>query len=348
MLAGDVELNPGPVSCSYLNAYCLNIRSASVITPTMNKPELIQQYILDEQIDLLLLTETWFSPDTPPSALNLLTPPGYSIQHIPRQTGRGGGIAAIFRSKFSTAVLKTPSFPSFEHMLLSLKSGSKSFLFLTVYRPPDPKLLPNFISDFSSLLEDIASSPTDLIIMGDFNIHVDSHHKSISETFSATLETFDLKQHISSSTHTSGHILDLLITRDKTPMTDFGVSELSLSDHSAIFCKLPIKVDSLPTRTLKTYRKLSSIDNCAFSADILSSSLYSNPSSTVASYSQQLHSVLSSILDKHAPVKTITCRSNPRKPFITDDILTQKSKRSKLESIFRKDKKRNPPEKQNP
>ena len=65
MLAGDVELNPGPVSSTNLNAYCLNIRSASVITATLNKPELIQQYILDEKIDALFLTETWFSPDTP-------------------------------------------------------------------------------------------------------------------------------------------------------------------------------------------------------------------------------------------------------------------------------------------
>src|SRR5690349_8713462 len=79
----------------------------------------------------------------------------------------------------------------------------------------------------------------------------------------------------------------------------------------------------------------------------MASSLYSNPSLTAASFSHQFHSVLSSILDKHAPLKTICCRSNPRKPFISDRILEQKSKRSRLEFIFRRDKK-NPPEQQNP
>ena len=125
-------------------------------------------------------------------------------------------------------------------------------------------------------------------------------------------------------------------------MIDFGVTEQSLSDHCAVFCKLPVTVNSLPTRTIKTYRKLSSINTNAFSADILASSLYSNPSATVASYLHQFHSVLSSILDKHAPLKTICCRSNPRKPFITDEILKQKSERSRLESIFRKNRKMHP------
>ena len=100
--------------------------------------------------------------------------------------------------------------------------------------------------------------------MGDFNIHLDSQDDFYSAALSSTLEAFDLKQHISSPTHSSGHILDLLITRDKTPVTDFGVSEQSLSDHSAIFCKLPAMVSSPLTRTVKTYRKLSSIDTHAF------------------------------------------------------------------------------------
>src|SRR5690349_23068258 len=79
----------------------------------------------------------------------------------------------------------------------------------------------------------------------------------------------------------------------------------------------------------------------------MASSLYSNPSLTAASFTHQFHSVLSSILEKHAPLKTICCRSNPRQPFISDEILEQKSKRSRPESIFRRDKK-NPPEQHNP
>src|SRR3989441_5357793 len=43
-------------------------------------------------------------------------------------------------------------------------------------------------------------------------------------------------------------------------------------------------------------------------------------------------------MDKHAPLKTVSCSSNTRKPFITDSILKQKTLRSKLESVYRRNK----------
>src|SRR5688572_14571988 len=144
-------------------------------------------------------------------------------------------------------------------MLLRLTFASKSYLFLIVYRPHSMSK-PSFISDFSSLLDYIALSPSDLIIMSDFNIHLDSQDDNYSAALSSTLQAFDHKQYISSPTHSSGHILDpliirdildLLITRGETPMTDFGVLEQPLSDHSKIFCKLPEMVNSLPTRTVQ-------------------------------------------------------------------------------------------------
>ena len=79
------------------------------------------------------------------------------------------------------------------------------------------------------------------------------------------------------------------------------------------------------------YKKISAINVHEFSADILSSTLHTNPATTVSSFTEYFHSVLSSILDKHAPSKTITCRSRPTKPFITPEIRTEKSKRSQLE-----------------
>src|SRR5207244_10318331 len=55
-------------------------------------------------------------------------------------------------------------------------------------------------------------------------------------------------------------------------------------------------------------------------------------------YVLQFASTLSLLLDKHAPLKTITCPSQQRKLFITDDIVKEKAKRSKLETIYRRNK----------
>ena len=89
LLSGDVELNPGPLSnlCN-INFATLNIRSASTINSDLDKPAVLQNIILDNSLDILVLTETWLSEDTPSSVLNSLTPPNFSLFHKPRLTGR--------------------------------------------------------------------------------------------------------------------------------------------------------------------------------------------------------------------------------------------------------------------
>jgi len=341
ILSGNVEVNPGPSSTINLSPYCLNVRSASVMTKEMDKPALIQDFIIDKQADMLVVTESWLTPDSPPSALNLLTPPNYSILHTPRSSGRGGGIAAIFRSSYSCSIIKTALFSTFEHMLLKFTFSSKSYLFLTVYRPPFTSTSTSraeFLSYFSSLLENIASTPSELFIMGDFNIHMDVANDGFAIAFSTLLDTFGLIQHISMPTHSSGHTLDLLITKNSTTLPESGTTDPFLSDHSAIFFKLPIVYNPRPSRTVKVVRKFSAINSQNFSADILDSSLYSEPASTLSEYTEQFHGVLSSILDKHAPPKQITCRSTPNKPYYTPEISEQKSERSRLETAFRNDR----------
>src|SRR3981081_3459848 len=60
------------------------------------------------------------------------------------------------------------------------------------------------------------------------------------------------------------------------------------------------------------------------------------PANNMEDYLSQFDSTLTELLDKHAPPKIISCSSRTRKPFITPEILKEKSKRSKLESIYRR------------
>ena len=66
--------------------------------------------IQDSKMDFLFLTETWLSPDCPPSIPNSLTPTNYSFLQVPRPSGRGGGIAAIFKSKYSVTFINKTTF----------------------------------------------------------------------------------------------------------------------------------------------------------------------------------------------------------------------------------------------
>jgi hypothetical protein len=69
-----------------------------------------------------------------------------------------------------------------------------------------------------------------LLIVGDFNIHVDIPRDPNAIRFLDLLSSMGLDQHVDKSdmpTHTSGHILDLIITRNSDtllptrPLTDY-------------------------------------------------------------------------------------------------------------------------------
>ena len=152
VLAGDVSLNPGPDSSpKLLNIGSLNVRSATVINSDIDKPALIQEFIDDHELDFLFINESWLSPDTPQPILNSLTPPGYSFHHVPRPSGRGGGVACISKSDFAASMPSMPTFESFEYMMLKFTRPSKSYQILSLYRPPSSSQSNFFLTSQSFL-----------------------------------------------------------------------------------------------------------------------------------------------------------------------------------------------------
>ena len=69
------------------------------------------------------------------------------------------------------------------------------------------------MKEFGDLVEQSSTLSGKLVILGDFNVHVDSSRDSESAQLSTLFESFGLVQHVYGSTHISGHTLDLLITR---------------------------------------------------------------------------------------------------------------------------------------
>jgi len=104
--------------------------------------------------------------------------------------------------------------------------------FVIVYRPP--KKCSAFISEFSELLSIIHSKYNKIIIVGDFNIHVDNPSDSLSSEFLNLINFMNFNQHVSSSTHNRGHILDLLINFGLSA-TVSSVVDVGLSDHHCVF-----------------------------------------------------------------------------------------------------------------
>ena len=331
----------GPTPPTSLIISHLNIRSATSVTPHLDKPTSLQEAISDHKLDVLSLSETWLPVDTIPSVLHSLTPSTFSILNSPRTTGsRGGGLALIYRSTLKVAKITLPDYTSFESLCVRLTTTSQtkplSFILLTIYRPPSSSKA-TFVSEFATLLEDLATSPSELIITGDFNIHVDIPNCSSSSPFLSLLDAFSLNQHITFPTHSSGHTLDLLITRSNSNLiSSIDSIDLSLSDHHALIFSILAPSPPRTQHITKSLRNFRFINIPSFSQDILSSPLHSTHPTSLQSYLHIFDSVVSTTLDKHAPLKTITCPSRSHKPFITPLILQEKSKRSRLETIHRR------------
>uniref|UniRef100_UPI0035900AD0 uncharacterized protein n=1 Tax=Myxine glutinosa TaxID=7769 RepID=UPI0035900AD0 len=211
-----------------------------------NKCLILNEYILDNKLDFLCLTETWQQP-LDYYTLNLTTPNGYSYVNKPRSEGRGGGIAVIHRQDIKTNLISISSAPSFEHLALKL-SGHTQSVMAVVYRPPKPH--PSFLSDFSYFLTQLCSLSPSILLLGDFNIHMDSTDSTITTDFTDLLTCFNLTQHVDFPTHIRGHILDLVCSTGLNLHHLYG-SDLTLSDHLAITLTI-----NIPAPTPRHYRTI--------------------------------------------------------------------------------------------
>ena len=141
--------------------------------PMSNKAASIIELFISQKMDILVITETWLYSDDS-AKLRKITPPGYQIISNPRDSRRGGGVAVICRENYKCK-MKTPTdFESFEFLQLELISGNQKSYIFAVYRPvPNAASIKQFFCEFTNFLEITCVVPNEILILGDFNIHLD-------------------------------------------------------------------------------------------------------------------------------------------------------------------------------
>ena len=90
------------------------------------------------------------------------------------------------------------------------------------------------VEEFSSIVDSVGSSNDNVLLVGDFNVHVDNDTNPESVRFAELLEDANLVQHVEGSTHMSGHTLDLVIARIDADLVTLLHVNSFLSDHAAI------------------------------------------------------------------------------------------------------------------
>ena len=175
-----------------------------------------------------------------------------------------------------------------------------------------------------------------LLLLGDFNIHLDKQDAPDTIIFQDFLDSFGLINHVKQSTHTSSHILDLVISQPEFCQTVRTV-ELGhyLSDHC--FTHVSLLVDRpIPARRNIKYQKIKSIDHNAFSLH-LSEAFNTQPEPHMDRVSQY-NTELRNALKKYAPEKSKFIRDTHQQPWFSDEIKGEIVLRRKMERIWKREK----------
>ena len=197
-----------------------------------NKSTIIKDYVVETDVDVMALTETWLTPDSEfDFAIRDTTPSQYAFLHNPRINRSGGGVGLLYKSSLKVERQnQTETFKSFEYFEVILSNVTVTRIII-VYRPPQSKnnCVSNslFFEEFPVLLEHLATASGKLIMLGDFNFHVDDTDNASAMKFLDIVNCFNLAQHITVPTHKDGHTLDLIITRNDEDL----ISDIDVHNH---------------------------------------------------------------------------------------------------------------------
>ena len=310
------------------------------------KALLIKDFVVEHNLDLLAITETWLDPgDKDIYYVREICPTGYDFHHIPRADSNGGGVGLLVKKSLQIRKHNQTKVKSFEYMDVLVKYLNACIRLVIVYRPPPSEqngLKENdFFDEFNSLLECWAITSSKLLITSDFNFHVNKPSETYAKKFLRMLNGFNLEQHVSEATHKNGNTLDLLITRSgdnfiSDVRTMPGLINPKLFDHYAIRSQVKIKKPSFEQKEI-IYRKLRAVDIEALQTDIKSSTLLSDYSNMdLTCLVENFEITLTNALDAHAPIKKRTITFRPYAPWYNDSIDVEKRKRRKLERRWRK------------
>ena len=171
------------------------LNSRSVV----NKLAVINNYILENKIDTLCITETWINDgEFLNSLFSSLIPSNYVLSQYYRRHHpfRSGGVAIINHKFVHHTHVFTPVFSTLECVGSVITSSNSLFKLFVVYRPPSSSTS-TFFTEFESLLEFHISANIDLIFVGDFNIHIDDLNDVNFIHFFKLLNKFILCQNVS-------------------------------------------------------------------------------------------------------------------------------------------------------
>ena len=296
----------------------------------------------------MALTETWLGTDVDNIVLGDLIPDGYDLYHVPRQHQRGGGVALIYNKSLSLNKMKQDTiFTNFEHLECTINTQTSNMRLCVAYRPPALKNNNMKISVFFEEWSKYINQREELLITGDLNFHLDKPTDPSTQKFMSIHHEHGLTQHVNEPTHAHCHILDVVITRDNSNISQSSPSiddnylsdskGISSVDHKGISTILHI---SKPPKSRKTvsYRKYRATELADLASDIESTIIFHSEEMPLDDLVRNYNDIIRAAVDKHAPVQTKVVTLRPSTQWYSQELHAGKEDKRKAERVWRRTK----------
>ena len=219
-----------------------------------------------------------------------------------------------------------------------MTAGDEHLLLLGVYRPGLFAATAPFFDELSAVLEQLCTYRCPIVILGDFNVHIDVNEDTNALRLKTLLQSFDYVQHVHQPTHKDGHVLDLIITKSETRLSHLLVGDF-LSDHAIITFSLDMRKPRLE-RLWTTCRLWKKFSKSEFEADLEASQLCIDVSALQDLSADELaelyDTTLSTLLDKHCPVVRTRQKFGPLTPWYDADCRASRRKTRRLERRYKR------------
>ena len=306
-------------NCNLLRFLTANVRSIK------NKDHVLRDYLLERNIDFCCITETWIQNNIEGECwvdCSDINNNGFIFLSQPRLEGRGGGVGLIVKDNCKASKCETLATKSFEHGLWRVQAPDITFHIIGIYRPPQTSI-PEFCLEFADLMARVQDKPN-LLITGDFNIHMDDPNNAEAWLFKNDLDALGLNQIVNFPTHKDGHILDLVI---KEEVSKFKINKCEpgaiISDHISVICELNVPKKNVEIKERKS-RNLKKINTELFNADLQSTEEEIIQNNNLHEIVNIFESNCKRTLDKHAPERIKKQCERKKEIWFMDKVNEQK------------------------
>ena len=255
--ANDIQTNPGP---NFNDSFKFNMKDFTRarglkvahinIRSVINKTDTLEILLKDKSFDVFTVSETWLKPQIPDCEVNIS---GYSCVRQDRLEKIGGGTMIYVRDGVPYRHRQDLGGGVTESCVIEItRPKCKKLLIWTVYRAPNTNL-EDAIEKIQDRLLNIPDS-FELVLLGDFNVNFLEVDKTAKRKLMRIANLYDLEQLILQPTRitpSSKSLIDLLFTNSCHRVVDCGVINLTLSDHSLIFCVLKSGCPKAPGRSIQ-------------------------------------------------------------------------------------------------